>query len=166
MKRFLKILCIPLLRTLLLSCLGIVMVSSILSAAPINIGDQYGGGKVVYLLQPGDPGYKAGESHGLIAAKDDLPQESLSWFEAKNAVERMELSGNKGWSLPSEKELIILYQNKDLVGGFRDYSYYWSGSEVGNQKALTIDFFNGEKVISVKSGAMPGIRRVRPVRKF
>ncbi len=166
MKRFLKMLCIPFLRTLLLSGLGIIMVSSILSAAPVTIGDEYGGGKVAYLLQPGDSGYKAGESHGLIAAKEDLPQESLSWFEAKSAVERMELSGNKGWNLPNESELSILYKNKDMIGGFREYSYYWSGSEVGNQKALTIDFFNGEKIPSLKSGNMPGIRRVRPVRKF
>ena len=146
--------------------LCVVSVSPLLSAAPINVGDEYGGGKVFYILQPGDQGYKAGELHGLVAANEDLPQESLSWFEAKAAVEMMEVRGNKGWSLPNVKELSLLYQSKDLVGGFRDYSYYWSGTEVDRQKALTIDFFNGEKVISVKSGALPGIRRVRPVLKF
>ena len=159
-----KMLMVRLMSTFVL--LGLCVVSHPLSAAPINVGDEYGGGKVVYLLQPGDHGYKEGESHGLIAAKEDLPQESLSWFEAKAAVERMEVSGNKGWSLPNEKELSLLYQSKDLVGGFRDYSYYWSGSEVDHQKAMTVDFFNGEKVISIKSGTLPGIRRVRPVRKF
>ncbi len=32
----------------------------------ITVGYYYGGGRVAYLLQPGDPGYVAGELHGLI----------------------------------------------------------------------------------------------------
>jgi hypothetical protein len=34
-------------------------------------GQSYGGGKVAYILVPGDPGYSAGETHGLIAATSD-----------------------------------------------------------------------------------------------
>lgn len=144
----------------------VVVTGSLLSGAPVNVGDEYGGGKVVYVLHPGDPGFKAGEDHGLIAAKDDLPEESLTWSEAKAAAERLELSGYKGWSLPSQDDLALLYQNQAVVGGFRDYSYYWSGSEIDKQKAWSIDFYNGEKVVSVKSGTLTGIRRIRPVRKF
>jgi len=166
MKSILEVLVFRPFRVLLLLFVGVVMASALLSAAPLSVGDEYGGGKVVYILQPGDPGYKAEEPHGLIAAKEDLPQESLSWVEARASVERMEIGGNKGWSLPDEKELSLLYQNKDLVGGFREFSYYWSGSEVGKGKAVALDFFNGDRVESVKSGTIPGIRRVRPVRKF
>ena len=39
---------------------------------PLKIGDNYGGGTIFYLLQPGDPGYVAGQQHGLIAATEDM----------------------------------------------------------------------------------------------
>ena len=35
------------------------------------VGDSYGGGIVAYILKEGDPGYDAGEQHGLIAATED-----------------------------------------------------------------------------------------------
>jgi hypothetical protein len=37
----------------------------------VNIGDVYGGGKLAYLLQNGDPGYDPNVAHGLIAANAD-----------------------------------------------------------------------------------------------
>lgn len=38
----------------------------------LAVGDRYGGGRVAYILRSGDPGFVAGETHGLIAALTDL----------------------------------------------------------------------------------------------
>ena len=45
---------------------------------PPAIGDFYGGGVVFYILQEGDTGYDAGETHGLIAAVANQSS-SIQW---------------------------------------------------------------------------------------
>ncbi len=47
------------------------VVSFTTTTPPIEVGNSYGGGLVFYIFQSGDPGYVAGETHGLIASPSD-----------------------------------------------------------------------------------------------
>ena len=51
----------------------------------LAIGDTYGGGKVAYLMQPGDTTYDANVQHGLIAAIADQ-SDGAKWTNASEIV--------------------------------------------------------------------------------
>jgi hypothetical protein len=51
----------------------------------LAIGNSYGGGKVAYILKSGDPGYVAGQTHGLIAAKADQST-GARWYNGSYVV--------------------------------------------------------------------------------
>ena len=80
----------------------------------------------------------------IEVAQYDFP-EKMNWEDAKKACADL----GKGWKLPSQEELNILYQNKVAIGGFADDGdAYWSSTEfvdnVDNVAWLQI-FSNGNQ---------------------
>lgn len=52
------------------------------------------------------------------------------------------LAGYSDWYLPSKDELARLYENRVAVGGFAS-EWYWSSTELNNNKAWGINFASG-----------------------
>ena len=114
---------------------------------PIVVGSAYQGGIVAYIFVGGDPGYVAGETHGLIAAINDNvrtnwgcigtltsaigtaigtgnqdTQNILSHCStigiAAKLCDDLVVGGKSDWYLPSKDELLKLYNNRVAIGNF------------------------------------------------
>jgi len=81
----------------------------------------------------------------LEISENDFPNK-MTWSDAKIACASL----GEGWRLPNTQELSVLYQNKSVIGGFRD-DFYWSsdaGIQVGNIIfAFKTNLYNGESTI-------------------
>ena len=71
------------------------------------------------------------------------------------------LNGYTDWFLPSKDELNLLYQQKTVVGGFANNSY-WSSSQSHSNNAWYQYFFDGNQYSYGKNSPLP----VRAVRAF
>jgi hypothetical protein len=72
------------------------------------------------------------------------------------------LDGCDDWRLPTNEELNQLYANKDRIGGFAQFDFYWSSTLVGMDDAYTVEFDNGKTIADNKTTK----NSVRAVRSF
>ena len=68
-----------------------------------------------------------------------------SWEDAKKVCEDL----GDGWRLPTREELLLMYLNKNEIGGFVDASY-WSSSEKDNEIAWFQNFLSGNQYSNYK----------------
>lgn len=157
-----------------------------------NIGDSYAGGKLAYILAPGDPGYVVGEFHGIIAASSD--QSAGIYWHAIPDGDTEAYGTAIGTGAANTAAIITLYGAEanaaklcsDLVlNGYSDWvlpsrddllklylnrvaiggftaDYYWSSTESSAGQALWVYFANGTYGTEDKDITM----RVRAIRYF
>jgi hypothetical protein len=89
------------------------------------------GGKVYYVDASGE--------HGLEAkAADEI--NLLSWSDAVTTAGAY----GSGWHLPTKTELKVLYEHRNVVGGFAKDDY-WSATELDSNSAWIQGFGNGDQ---------------------
>jgi hypothetical protein len=94
-----------------------------------KLGQEYLGGIIFHVDESGE--------HGLVAAKIDY-FERIDWNDA------MKTFPIGDWRLPTKKELNLLYEQREIVGGFAT-GRYWSSSEYDNSYAWIQNFSSGSQ---------------------
>ncbi|MBR6245619.1 DUF1566 domain-containing protein [bacterium] len=81
-------------------------------------------------------------STGLMVAKEDAGK--ANWENATQLCNTSNLAGFTDWRLPTKQELLIVYDNRNLIGGFRN-DYYWSSTtlESDSYRAYDVNFSDG-----------------------
>ncbi len=57
-----------------------------LTSQALSVGDYYQGGVVAYFFESWEPGYQAGQVHGLIAAKSDISTSKIAWSNSTTTI--------------------------------------------------------------------------------
>ena len=118
--------------------------------AKIVLGQEYGGGIVIYVNTQGD--------HGMIVSSKEVG--NVNWEKAKSICSAYKSANVGGWRLPSKAELNIIYQNRKHLGNYTKGNY-WSADQEGKNSAWMQNFSNGNQSKGNKT-ADAAVRAVRP----
>lgn len=85
-------------------------------------------------------------SANLMVQTEDLG--FANWSSANSMCENSTILGHNDWRLPTQAELMVLYNNKDYIGGFNttsgsNESYYWSSKPFSGVCFATGNLFDG-----------------------
>jgi len=167
---------------------GIDIVGTVISEHKYQVGDSAQGGIIFWVDETGEHGLVAATSdqstgvrwyagtYGSTRATGD----GLYAGEANTAIiissqvsigddgsdyaaqlcANYQGGGYGDWYLPSKYELNLLYQQKNVVGGFAS-AYYWSSTEVDSGYAWIQNFYNSNQLNGSKGVASYRVRAVR-----
>ena len=167
---------------------GIQVSFTTLTTPLVSVGQAYQGGVVGYIYQPGDFGYIAGETHGIIASTADIST-GIIWspisyvgpslsgtglintnlivgvlgtgnYAARICYDLVQ-SGYSDWALPTNFELGKIEINKNIIGGFQPQDY-WTSNNEGPDQAWTVQFLTS----AIGWRPKENLNRVRAVRYF
>jgi len=96
-------------------------------------GTKYGDVRSFQITGETPPPYIVLESHGIIVQTQDFGT-GTNWNTANSICNSSRLGGFADWRLPTINELSVLYQNRNIIGGFQIYSFnscYWSSTNCG-----------------------------------
>ncbi len=79
---------------------------------------------------------------------------------AARLADQYAYGGYTDWFLPSQDELDLMYQNRNVIGDFAS-DWYWSSSEDGADTAWSQDFGTGRQYVSNAGDTSDRVRAVR-----
>ena len=167
-----------------LSAIAQSVEDTVTQADAFVIGQHYGGGIIFWIDESGEHGLIAAESDqgfnwwgdrrylltgatgtavgtGFANTRKIIKTQGRRYTYAALLCTNHRGGGFADWFLPSKDELYLLYQQKDVVGGFIRGAYWSSSeSEVDHTVAWTKFFYNDDEVVSHKD-RFDGVRAIR-----